>query len=1279
MSFAHLHVHTEYSLLDGFSKINKLVNRAKDMGMPAISITDHGTMFGVIEFFNAAKKAGIKPIIGLEAYLSPRSMYQRDPKLDKKANHLILLAKNMTGYQNLLKIASASQLEGFYYKPRIDKEYLAEHADGLIATSACIQNDIAQHIIKGSEDKAIKSLDYYFNLFGRDNFFLELQRHELDDQERANQGLLKLGKRYNARYIATNDVHYVDQPDAELQDIMLALNTGSVLSDPNRFKMPNSTFYLRSPEEMTNLFRDVPQVISNTLDIADRCDLDLSPDGYHLPLFPVDEGETAETQLRKLCEAGLRKIYGSRADDKEVRERLEYELEVIHTMGFDAYFLIVWDLCRYSQEQGIWYNTRGSAAGSMVAYTLYITNLEPLGHGLFFERFLNPGRVSMPDIDLDFQDDKRAQVMEYCAKKYGDDHVAQIITFGTMGARGAIRDVGRVLDIPLPDVDRIAKMIPAFSNKGVSIENALEEVPELKAAYNQAEYVRNLIDTAKGMEGIVRNVGTHAAGVIVTDKPIINYAPLHRSTNQSEDNPIKSVAQFEMNIVDIMGLLKVDFLGLVTLTIMQRACDLIHKRHGIEWNLSNIPTDDKKTYQSLGAGNTAGVFQLEGAGMTKNLVNLKPKNLDHLIAMVALFRPGPIQFIPSYIDRIHGKEEISYRHEMLAPIFEETYGIPIYQEQIMFAAVSLANYTASESDDLRKAISKKKEKQIEMHRKKFIAGSMDNGIPQDIAEHIFEDWEGFARYGFNKSHAANYAVIAAQTAYLKTHYPVEYMTALLSASKNDSDKIANYAVDARSLGFEILPPDINSSEFDFSIEDMEDHSNIRFGLGAIKNVGYGPVCFMLEARSEEPFKDLNDFTKRVDLKTLGKRPLESLIKAGAMDSFAPRDCLLDSMEMIISVSASHFKAKQSGQLSFFGEIEGIDDEISIPMTSHLDQREKLDWERELMGLYVSDHPLSPYMDHFKKITTHYSIELTELEKKDKVTVAGIVTHVHNYQTKKGNWMGFATLEDMKGPVELVIFPKAWEQYQLLVKLDNVICVSGKADPENGDAKILVNTIVEVDLIKDIPQSETADPNSQQAKPTSYEPDWDDLPPIDPNEEMYHQSLASTEIVAPLLVETKINETDLSENEKKNGNRNSAQESSEHNEQHLQEDPVNIAKEIITKGQEYNPELTINTNINYLIAPPTSSEVEKSQGNHQQIMTVVLQTTGNKDQDIRKLNRAHSILLSCPGKDVFNFFISEEQGSWLIDFPNNTTDISAELLEKLGNLVGQANIHLKKSI
>ncbi|MFH1523927.1 MAG: DNA polymerase III subunit alpha, partial [Chloroflexota bacterium] len=1059
MSFAHLHVHTEYSLLDGFSNIKKLVNRAKELEMPALAITDHGTMFGVIEFYERAKEAGIKPIIGIETYMAARTMQERDPREDKKSSHLLLLAENDTGYKNLLQIASTAQLEGFYYYPRIDKDFLAQHAEGLICTSGCMSAEVPRLIGRGQMDAARRTLDWYYEVFGKDNFFFELQQHDIPELETINRNLMDLGHHYDARFVATNDVHYINPEDARLQDILLAIQTGTLLSDPDRMRMSGPTYYLRTPQEMSSLFAEVPDALKNTLLIAERCNVDLSVKDYRLPLFDVPEGQTAETYLRSLCDEGVKRRFKERADSEQVQTRLDYELGIIHKMGFDAYFLIVWDMCRFARERGIWYNARGSAAGSIVAYVLDITLVDPIQQDLLFERFLNPGRVSMPDIDLDFRDDRRVEVLEYTVNKYGQDKVAQIITFGTMGARAALRDVARVSDIPLPEVDRIAKMVPNIPGKSVTLMDALEHVPDLKAAYDSADHLRELIDTASGMEGVVRNAGTHAAGVVISDRPIIEYLPLHRPTSNSDETPIKTVTQFEMGILDKLKMLKVDFLGLATLTTMARTCDLIRERHGVTYMLDNIPTDDPETYKFLGEGNTLGVFQLEGSGMTKWLVQMKPTALENIIAMVALFRPGPMEFIPDYISRMHGESKVEYRHPDMEPIFKDTYGIPIYQEQIMRAAVELAGYSPSESDDLRKAISKKKKEEINKHHVKFVDGVVSKGMSREIGEGIFADWEEFARYGFNKSHAADYGLLAVETAFLKCHYPVEYMTALLSVSKNETEKVAMYVNDARSMGVEVLPPDINAGCWDFVIEEANGKPAIRLGLGAIKNVGQGPVDLICQARDKGgAFTDLNDFAARVDLRAAGKRALESLIKVGAMDKFGPRTALLDVLDRIVAVSSSHFRAAEAGQLSLFGTHTGVSESVTLPTVPDADRRETLNWERELIGMYMSEHPLTPYLNEIRRIVSYFSNNLGEAAHEEKVRVAGMVTGIRPHQTKTGKMMAWVTLEDLAGTIELVVFPRVWNKYQFALEIGGVIMAEGKVDAQSNPSKVLVDNI-----------------------------------------------------------------------------------------------------------------------------------------------------------------------------------------------------------------------------
>ncbi len=1282
MSFVHLHVHSTYSILDGFSQIELLVNRARELGMPALALTDHGTMYGAVTFFNQAIKAGVKPIIGLETYLAPRRMTDRDPLRDKRTSHLLLLAENMAGYKNLLKIASASQLEGFYYRPRIDRNYLEAHSEGLIATSGCLSGEIPRALLHNDLDRAEKHLAWYMDVFGRDRFYIELQSHDIRGLAQTNQHLVDLGKRHQAPFIAANDVHYVNKEDARLQDILLAIQTGNLLSNPDRMRMDDDSYYLTTPEEMQALFGHIPGAIENTLAIAERCQVDLAPDGYHLPLFTVPEGFTAQSYLRHLCEEGLKRIYGSRADDPEIKERLDYELSVINEMGFDAYFLIVWDLCQYAQSRGIWYNARGSAAGSLVAYTLDINLIDPLEHDLMFERFLQKGRVNMPDIDLDFQDDRRAEMMHYCAEKYGEDKVAQIITFGTMGARAAIRDVGRVMDIPISEVDRVAKMIPAIPGKPISIQKVLDESTELQQVYQSASYLKDLIDTASKMEGTVRSAGTHAAGVIITDKPIVEYVPLHRPTSHSDENPINTITQFEMSIIDYLGLLKVDFLGLVTLTIMSRACELIKARHGKEFNLRSIPIDDPEVFTFISQGYTSGLFQLEGTGMTRYITEMKPRELAHVIAMIALYRPGPMQFIPQYINCLHEKEKPTYPHEALEPIFKDTFGIPIYQEQIMQAAMQLAGYEPTDADSLRKAIAKKKKGQLEKHRKKFVKGAQTHSnVSKTEAEAIFKNWEDFASYGFNKSHAADYGVIAVQTGYLKYHYPIEYMTALLSAWKNETEKVAAYVAECRTMGLDVLPPDINTSGYDFEIEDRQGKDPaIRFGLGAIKNVGQNPVTLIMDARKDGSFKDLTDFTHRVDLRQVGRRALECLIKVGGLDSFGHRRSLLNELERIIAVSSSYFRAKEAGQLMLFGGASSVQHGIILREPGFVDKREELMWERELIGMYVSDHPLSPYQKTLQEKVSHFSHQRTEAAEGERVMVAGMVDRFRQHLTKKGNSMGFITLEDLFGKVDLVVFPQVWEKYYHLVEMDNVLLAEGRVDVSQGEAKILVDTISPVMLNELIADPED-EPSSNEDSP--FEIDevlvdddiLDDYLPDLPFDDLQPDTSAGGDQVGETSSH-QLDEVNLVEENSPNSPEEpdvkpDAEKIASDDEQ-SEPEPESEEGNPVNKFREPDPPNRAFHVLNVTVPKP---EPLPNPDQQPRCIYITIDTCGDKNQDVRRLRRIHDILVSRPGRDRFAFRVRENGVYYEISFPNVTTGLTDTLVHKLEGLMGQNNIDI----
>lgn len=1198
--------------------------------MPAVALTDHGAMFGAIRFYAAAKQAGIKPIIGMEAYLAPRRMQDRDHQRDSRAAHLLLLAESAAGYQNLLKIATAAQLEGFYYRPRIDREFLASHSEGLIATTGCMSGEVPRALAQGRNEHARKRLDWYFEVFGGDRFFFELQNHEIPELADVNKALIDLAPTYRARFVATNDVHYVRPEDADLQDVLLCIQTGSVLNDPDRLRMTDNSYYLRTTEEMTALFGEVEGAIENTLWIAERAELDLDFEGYRLPPFEVPDGTDAENYLRSLCEEGLQSRYGPRSGDAELRERLDYELGVIHEMGFDAYFLIVWDLCRFAKEKGIWYNARGSAAGSIVAYCLEITLVDPITHGLIFERFLNPGRISMPDIDLDFQDDRRHELLEYTAKKYGQDKVAQIITFGTLGARAAIRDVGRVMDIPLPEVDRVAKVVPNVPGKPVTISEALETVPSLQEAYQSSDYMHELIETAAKLEGVARNAGTHAAGVIITDKPITEYIPLHRPTKGSHaDHPIRAVTQFEMGVLESLGLLKIDYLGLSTLTAMARTCELIRRRHSVELDIQSIPLDDPKTFELLGSGAVLGVFQVEGAGMRRYLMEMKPSRLDHVTAMVALYRPGPMEFIPAYIRRMHGQEGVTYRHPALEPILEETYGITVYQEQIMYTAMNLAGYSASEADNLRKAVAKKKARALRQQREKFVEGAVSNDIPVQAANSIFDDWEAFARYGFPKGHAADYAVICVQTAYLKANYPLEYMAALLSVYMGVTDRVALYAAECSRMGLAVLPPDVNKSGLDFAIEERsEGDVAIRYGMGAIKNVGYGAVETIIQARGDHEFVDLEDFARRVDLRQVGKRAAESLIRVGALDGLGARLELLESLERVMSYSSSQFKAAEVGQLSIFGASTGVVETLELtPATSEISWRRQLGWEKELLGSYVSDHPLAAQMDDLSKVISHYSGEITEDMEGEKVTVAGEICAIRPYLTRNGKEMGFLSLEDLQGTIELVVFNSLWERISTEVAMNEVVVVNGRVDGNRGEAKVLVDEISR-DLAAAVKLSEKPEPQPPSRAPSApVEPAYVDQdaneqistrtsgPPFSPPRMDSEGALGIETVIPPILA------------------------------------PV--------EGR--------------LAAEPTQDPLPDYfaiwQGPEPCLVTILLESTGERQRDIRKMRHIHGLLASYPGGDRFVFTVHEETGRYDLAFPSSSTRYTTELHRQLLRLVG----------
>jgi DNA polymerase-3 subunit alpha len=937
-----------------------------------------------------------------------------------------------------------------------------------------------------------------------------------------NKTLVEMAGRYDLRFLATNDVHYTTAQEATPHDVLLCIQTSKTLATQDRMRMSDQGYYLKSHDEMARLFGDIPGALDNSLLIAEMCDVNPEPDGYHLPNFDVPEGHTTHSYLRERCEEGLTWRYGDEraANDVTIRERLDHELDIIHRMGFDAYFLIVWDLCQFAREQDIWWNVRGSGAGSVVAYTLGITGIDPLANGLIFERFLNPGRVSMPDIDLDYPDDRRHEMIEYTIRKYGSDKVAQIITFGTLGARAAIRDVGRALDVALPEVDVLAKQVRAVPGKPASIEDTLNPEHEFYSAdlarrYREEDWVRELVDTAQSLEGVSRHASTHAAGVIISDKPLVEYAPLHRPTSGGDGDGIGVLTQWPMEIVESIGLLKVDFLGLSTLTILRRAAELIEERHGVHYTMENIPYDvghvgpdpakkPEALFDMLGRGEVAGVFQVEGAGMRRLMLQMRPRRFDHIVAAISLYRPGPMDNIPEYVGRMHGKREVEYHHPDLKPILEETYGILVYQEQIIRIATDMAGYAPGDADTIRKAVAKKKRALMDKHKAQFIDGSEGRGYPRATAEAVWGDIEFFARYGFNKAHAADYAVITCQTAYLKAHYPVEYMTATLSVERNNTDKVAQYLAETRRMGIAVTPPNINRSDLDFTIETEDDRPIIRYGLGAIKNAGAAAIELILDERSSNgQFEGLDELCERVDLRRVGKRALESMIKVGVYDAWGSRPQLLEALDRMMSYSGTTFDAAAAGQMSLFGSARSGDGGLAVELLSpesslpQVDPREVLNWEKELVGVYISEHPLSRYLELAPELASATTGDLDDMVNGRAVSILGLLTYLRTHVTKKGDSMAFGSLEDLQGTVELVFFPSVWKRVRSAVEVDHVYLVMGKVRSQNGDRAQIIVERIQNDLTVARPADIASDYGSQGPEAQDQRPPRPPSPPRDP--------------------------------------------------------------------------------------------------------------------------------------------------------------------------------------
>ena len=1048
--FTHLHVHTEYSLLDGASKIPELVAYAKELGMDSLAITDHGVMYGAVEFYQECTKAGIKPIIGCEVYLAKGSHLDMT---EKTRYHLILLAENDIGYHNLMKIVSKGQLEGFYYKPRVDKDVLRTYSEGIICLSACIAGEVPRLINSGNMDGARRCVQEYIDIFGKDNYFLEIQNHDIPEEKTAAEGLRQLAQEFGIGLVATNDLHYVRREDAEAQDVLLCIQTTSNVDDPGRMRFPNDSFYLKSAEEMAELFGGYPEALENTCRIADRCNVKLEFGHLLLPEFPVPEGFDAVSYLRHLCEEALPERY--EVVDETVRKRLDFELDIINTMGYACYFLIVWDFINYCRSHDIPVGPgRGSAAGSIVAYLLRITNIEPLRYHLLFERFLNPERVSMPDIDTDFCYVKRNQVLDYVVRRYGQERVSQIITFGTLQARAAVRDVGKALGMSYTSVDEVAKMIPR--ELGITLDKALKSSNDFKRAYESRPEVKKLVDLARSVEGLPRNAGTHAAGVIIAPRDLRDYVPLQ----QGSDSGV--ITQYDKNKVEELGLLKMDFLGLRTLTVIGDCIQFIKETTGEIVDIDNIPLHDKETCEMLCRGETACVFQLESAGITKLVMDLAPESFEDLIPLVALYRPGPLGtgMAEDFIAGRHGQRTAEVLHPLMEPILEDTYGVILYQEQVMQITSALAGFTLGQADILRRAMGKKKAKELDSMRASFIEGAKRlHDIPEELSDRIFSLLQHFAGYGFNKSHSVAYALVAYETAYLKAHWRAQYYAAFLNSVIGDSDKLSWYISVCKNDNIKILAPDVNESGRDFTVLP---NKTIRFGLAGIKSTGGAAVEAIISARSEGgPFTSLTDFCCRVNMRVVNKRVVEHLIKSGAMDSFgARRSQLLAVIDQAIDLGAACQRDRANGQLGLFGDDQTFGmEEIRLPQLPEIPKQTLLQYEKELLGFYVTDHPLSEYkavMQRFMPL--HQFIGETQVQDNQFVRVAGIISGCTIKTTKSGDTMALLTLEDFTGRFPVIVFPKSYQACIRDVFEDNVVSIDGRFSVDERESKIIAMSV-----------------------------------------------------------------------------------------------------------------------------------------------------------------------------------------------------------------------------
>lgn len=1054
--YVNLHTHSDYSLLDGLAKVSQLVARAKELGMPALGLTDHGVLYGAIDFYKTAKKAGIKPIIGCEVYIAPRTRFDKVSKVDSKYYHLTLLARNQTGYKNLIKLVTAGWMEGFYYKPRIDHDLLAQHAEGLVILTGCLNGPPARAILGNKLEEAERLISFYREIAGNDHVFLEVQDHpRLPEMATVNQAMLTLAKKHTWPLVVTCDSHYVNHTDKDAHEVLLAVQSKNMDED-KRWSLKEVDLHLRPPDELAKVFKDQREALENSLKIVDLCDLEIEFGKNHLPEFPSTRGLTNKEELRALCEEGLVRRYGTEVTP-EIRERFDYEFETITNMSYESYFLIVADYINWAKEQGITVGPgRGSAAGSMIAYLTGITSLDPLQYGLLFERFLNPDRISMPDIDTDFADSERHRVLQYVREKYGDERVAGIITFGTMAARAAVRDTGRAIGMSYQEVDRIAKLVPPpKQGRHTPLPMLVKETPELKKVYEDEPATKKLLDLAARLEGTNRHAGQHASAFLISKDPLIETVPLQ----PAQKGDVAHVTQYSMYPIDELGLLKMDFLGLSNLSIMQRAVEIIEAVHGTKINVDELPLDDPETFELLSNAETTGVFQLESAGMKRYLKELKPDRFDHIIAMVALYRPGPLQFADSYIARKNGREQITYTHPLLENALKNSYGIMLYQEDVMQLAKDMAGFTGGQADTLRKAIGKKIPELMKEMYDLFVEGAVKNKVDRKLAETIFTQIEEFAAYSFNRAHAACYALIAYQTAYLKAHYPAEFMAALMTADHGDTDRLAIEIDECRRMGIEVLLPSVNESFTDFGV--VKEAKTIRYGLAAIKNIGDGVArAIVRERKARGTFESLLQFIERCGADVTNKKAIEALAKAGALDQFAERNQILAGIDQILKIANLKRKEEASRQIGLFevgGPIGGVETTLELPAVEAAHKRQQLAWEKELLGMFLSDHPLK----EFQKDLDFYVTNIRSLGEPDlgnTVRIAGVITTYKKIQTKQKSQMAFAMFEDLGGSIELVLFPRILEEFESQVQTDALLIVEGRLSMKDEALKLAVNKL-----------------------------------------------------------------------------------------------------------------------------------------------------------------------------------------------------------------------------